>query len=59
MSGTRVNIYLKDLEVFRDLQATIKFLWFKKYGESLSRADMLIKSMELLKDELLKDDTKG
>ena len=57
--GERINIYLKNKEVFRKLQATIKLLWFERYGESLSKADILIKAMEVLKDELLYDDIEG
>lgn len=57
--GERVNIYLKNKGDFRTLQYEIKSLWFKKYGRSLSMADILIKSMEYLKDELLRDDIEG
>ena len=57
--GKRVNIYLKDQELFKTLQAKIKFLWYVRYGESLSKADILTKAMECLQGELLKDDTTG
>lgn len=54
MKSTRnVCIYIADYVTYRSLQEEIKTLYYKIYGQSLSKGEVLVKSMLVLKDSLV------
>jgi len=55
----RLGIYVKDEELFKSLQADIKAAWYKKFGESLTYGDIMIKALENLKNSIEKDNPKS
>ena len=45
-NGKRTSLYLKDEELYKELRHAAKEAWFKKFGESLSDGDLLMKVLQ-------------
>lgn len=50
-----LSIYVDSPELFDALRNEARTLWYKKYGESLSNADILKKGLSCLIDTINKD----
>lgn len=48
----RVNIYIKDDKEFAKLRTEVRYLWYKKFGESLTNSKVLVKALLYLRDSL-------
>ena len=51
--GATMSIYVTDVGLYNQLQDELKALWFSKYGESLTKSEILVKSMLHLKSFLV------
>ncbi len=49
---TTVSIYMPNKDLYNELQHDLKNLYYQKYGQSLSKSEVIIKSMLVLKDSL-------
>jgi hypothetical protein len=49
----RVSVYIADAQIYDSLRDEIKFLWFRRYGETLTHTDIITKALICLKDVLL------
>ena len=48
----RINVYIPNPEDFAELKAEVKFLWYKKFGESLATGAIIVKALIFLRDHL-------
>jgi hypothetical protein len=60
----KLQVYVKDLQFFNKVCKSIQSLWYTRYGISLSKGDIILKSLKLLEENLLGDakttnDSKG
>ena len=60
----KIQIYIRDIQSFNKIYNSIRALWYSRYGISLSKGDVVLKSLILLETELLgdtknKNDNKG
>jgi hypothetical protein len=51
-NNRNVSIYIPDHLLYSNLYDEIRDLYYKKYGQTLSRGEVIIKSMLMLKDSL-------
>jgi hypothetical protein len=51
-SGNSVSIYISDLKSYSEVQDEIKEEWFKQYGRTLSKSEIVMKSLIYLRDAL-------
>lgn len=47
------TLYIKDRPLYERTLAELKILWMQKFGENLSEAEVIIKSMAFTKNFLL------
>jgi len=52
MNKKNVCVYIADFDTYSKLQNEIHELYYKKYGQSLSKSEVLVKSMLCLKENL-------
>lgn len=53
----RINLYIKDTADFNKIKSEVRFLWYKKFGESLSASSIVIKALIFLRDHLESSET--
>jgi hypothetical protein len=57
MRGFQIYIQEEDKKTFKESRQEIKQLWYRKYGESLSLSNIIIKSLIYLRDYLKSSET--
>jgi len=53
---TRLNIYVKDVKLFKKLQNKIRTQWYEQFGETLSYAEVMMKALLFFLDNFEKED---
>jgi hypothetical protein len=56
-ASASISIYVPNPAVYSDLQDTIKKKWFDQYGQTLTKSEIIIKSMIFLNDYLAGSNT--
>lgn len=46
MTGKRASLYIKDEPLYKEVRKQAKAAWYRKFGESLSDADLIIKALQ-------------
>jgi hypothetical protein len=48
----RINLYIKDTKDFAKLKSEVRYLWYTKFGESLTTSVLVMKALLYLKERL-------
>ena len=52
LNSGSISIYVANMPRYSELQENIRILWYQKYAQSLTKSEVLLKSMHFLRDTL-------
>jgi len=52
LNSGSISIYVANMPKYSELQENIRILWYQKYAQSLTKSEILLKSMSYLRDTL-------
>jgi len=53
------TVYITDIPRFKDLRDRIQAVWYEKYGDTVAKGEILLKSLQFTLDTLNGTDIKG